>query len=177
MIRELIITGLFLFCASAASADTSLQYIASEHLAVKAMLDAAQVTQKDTLYDLGSGDGRIVIAAAQRGAKAVGIELDPLWAAKSRTAIKLARLQNRARIVWADFFLVPLADATVITLFLPQTTTNRLEQILRALKPGTRVISNGVRIGRWTPKEEIDIHQTQCNARGCWEAPLFLWVI
>lgn len=167
--------ALLIGASSAFAAD--LQYVASEPLAIKAMLDAAEVTPADTLYDLGSGDGRIVIAAAKRGANAVGIEIDPAWVKKSRAAIKGARLENHARIVLGDFFKTPLKDASVVTLFLPQTTTNLLETILRGLKPGTRIISNGVSIGKWTPREAIDVHQTMCNPKGCWEAPLFLWVI
>jgi cyclopropane fatty-acyl-phospholipid synthase-like methyltransferase len=125
---------------------------------VRTMLEMAQVGPTDVVYDLGSGDGRIVVEAARRRqARAVGIEADPLRVLWSRSAIALLNLRSRVRIVWGNFFHQTISEATVVTLFLTQRTNQRLKtKLQRELKPGTRVISHVWTFDGWHPSK-VDI--------------------
>lgn len=124
---------------------------------VERMLSAADVKSSDVVYDLGAGDGRIVIAAAQRfGAKAVGVEYNPQLVELARCRIAAAGLAGRARIIQGDLFKTPLDGASVITLYLLPDLDLRLRPKLLALKPGTRIVSNSYRMGDWQPDERID---------------------
>jgi SAM-dependent methyltransferase len=125
---------------------------------VLAMLSAAQVGASDVVYDLGSGDGRIVIAAARRGARGVGIDLDPgLVAQASRNAEK-AGVGNRVRFIEGDIFKMDLSEATVVTMYLLSSINERLRpKLLRELKPGSRIVSHRFRMGDWAPERELKI--------------------
>ena len=119
---------------------------------VRWMLDIARVGPSDVVYDLGSGDGRIVIEAARRGSRGVGIEVDPTRVLWSKLMIRLADVSGKAKIVWGNFFESSLGDATVVTLFLMPYTNRRLRSKLqRELRPGTKVVSYVWRIDGWTP--------------------------
>ena len=98
----------------------------------------------DVAYDLGSGDGRIVVEAARTyHARAVGVEADPLRVLYSRLVVSVLHLKGQVRVVWGNFFHIDLSEATIVTLFLSQGTNRRLESKLMAeLKPGTRVVSH-----------------------------------
>jgi hypothetical protein len=123
------------------------------------MLDMARVVPSDTVYDLGSGDGRIVVEAVRRyGAKAVGIEADPLRLTFSRFAILIFGVRMRAKIVWSNFFHEDLANATVVTVFLTQGTNQKLKAKLRSeLRKGARVVSYSWSFDGWTP-DRVDAH-------------------
>jgi len=103
----------------------------------------AKVNSKDIVYDLGSGDGRILITAVREfGARSVGIEADPLRLIFSRILIKLLRLGGQAKVIWGNFYNKKLSEATVITVFLFGSTNVRLkEKFERELKPRTRIVS------------------------------------
>ena len=120
---------------------------------VRKMLEMSGAGPSDVIYDLGSGDGRIVVEAAKRyHAKAVGVEADPLRVLFSRFMISLLHLKGRARIVWGNFFHVDLSEATIVTTFLSQGTNLRLEpKLIAELKPGTRVVSYEWTFDGWTP--------------------------
>lgn len=106
------------------------------------MLDIAEIKKGDTLYDLGSGDGRIVVSGALRGANSVGVEMDPIKVLYSRLFIKAMRLNKTAKIIGKDLFQVNLKDADVITLFLLQDTNQKLkDKFKKELKKGTKIIS------------------------------------
>lgn len=107
------------------------------------MLDLAEVNKEDVLYDLGSGDGRIIITAAKRfGAKAVGIEADPFRFLLSWLLILLSGQSGRIKLQFGNFFKKNLNDATVVTVFLYGPTNNKLiEKFRKELKPGTRIVS------------------------------------
>jgi precorrin-6B methylase 2 len=126
---------------------------------VRKMLEMSGAGPSDVVYDLGSGDGRIVLEAARTfHAKAVGVEADPLRVLFSRLAVALHHLKGRVRIVWGNFFHVNLSEATIVTLFLSQGTNKKLEaKLLAELKPGTRVISYVWTFDDWTPiSKDID---------------------
>jgi SAM-dependent methyltransferase len=118
---------------------------------VDVMLDLAAVTEKDTVIDLGSGDGRAVIAAAKRGARAIGIEFNPDLVALSTASAKAAGVAGNARFVHGDIFKSDLSDATVITMFLLPELNRRLRPALLDLKPGTRIVSNTFTLDDWMP--------------------------
>jgi precorrin-6B methylase 2 len=127
-------------------------YIPTPKSLVEKMLDAAQVKPTDVVYDLGSGDGRIVIMAAQKyGARGVGVELAPQLCATARRNIRLAGVEDRVTIVEGSALRVDLSPATVVTMYLMTSSNERLRPILeRYLKPGTRVVSNDYPIRGWT---------------------------
>jgi predicted RNA methylase len=122
---------------------------------VEAMLRLARVTSDDVVYDLGSGDGRIVVIAAQRfGARGVGVELDPKLVALSRELAAASEVGDRVRFVEADMFTTDLSPATVVTLYLSESLNLDLEPKLRQeLRKGSRVVSHQFRMGRWQPDE------------------------
>ena len=118
---------------------------------VRAMLEGAQVGREDLVFDLGSGDGRIVIMAAEEfGARAVGIELAPALVAASREAVAAKRLEERVLILEANFFDVDVSPATVVTLFLTRTALAALRPHLeKYLRPGTRVVAYAFPVPHW----------------------------
>jgi SAM-dependent methyltransferase len=111
---------------------------------VRKMLTLAEVGPGDLVYDLGCGDGRMIVTAARRyGARAVGIEIDPLRYVWCQLLITVLGLRDRVRIVYGDFFSQDLSEADVVTCYLLQSTNNELEgKFKRELAPGTRVVSN-----------------------------------
>lgn len=139
---------------------------------VDKMLDMAKVTPKDRLMDLGSGDGRTVITAAQRGLTAQGIEYNPDLVELSRRNAQRAGVADRATFVAADLFQTDLSKADVITMFLLTTINEKLRPTLLQLPPGTRVVSNTFRMGDWEPDETETVTQdcsTYCTA--------LLWIV
>jgi hypothetical protein len=139
---------------------------------VDRMLNMAKLTPNDYLIDLGSGDGRTVITAAQRGAKALGIEYNPKMVELSKENAAKAGVTDRATFMKADLFQTDFSKATVITLFLLPELNLRLRPKLLEMKPGTRIVSNSFDMGNWTADETIetvDKCQTYCSA--------FLWII
>jgi hypothetical protein len=128
-------------------------YVPSPHKVVERMLEIAAVKPADTVYDLGSGDGRILVTAAQQfGARAVGIELDPELAQKSEARLEELSLSNRAKVIQANLLDVDLSPASVVTLYLLTSANTMLKPNLeKSLKPGSRVVSHDFQIDGWTP--------------------------
>jgi SAM-dependent methyltransferase len=121
------------------------------------MLEMARVTAADKVYDLGSGDGRIVIAAAKQfGATGVGIEYDAGLVKHSRCLAGAEGVADRVTFIQADIFDSDFSDATVVTVYLTPNVLERLLPSLLALKPGTRLASYSFRIGDWEPDDHID---------------------
>lgn len=119
---------------------------------VDAMLEMAAVGPKDVVYDLGCGDGRLVVGAALKGARrAIGVDIDPERVKESRARVKAAGVDDRVKIVEGDLFEMSFADATVVTLYLLPSLNLRLRPKLLALKPGTRIVSHDFDMGDWTP--------------------------
>jgi SAM-dependent methyltransferase len=125
----------------------------------EAMLTLAHVTKNDVVYDLGSGDGRIVVLAAQKyGAHAVGVELDHQLIEISRTVAREGEVADRATFVEGDLFTTDLSKATIVTLWLSTSVNLRLEaKLKRELKPGTRIVSRQFPIGAWPPDQTIHV--------------------
>ena len=139
---------------------------------VDLMLDMAKVTSKDYLVDLGSGDGRTVITAAKRGAKALGIEYNADMVELSRRKAAEERVTGSATFVRGDIFTSDFSQATVVTMFLLPQLNVRLRPILLNMKPGTRIVSNSFDMGDWRPDETAEARRnctTYCQA--------LLWIV
>ncbi len=120
------------------------------------MLETAKVTDKDLVYDLGAGDGKIPIQAARQfGAKAVGIEYNPDLAALARRNAERAGVADKVKIIHGDIFKEDFSKATVVTLYLWPELNMKLKPILLRMKPGTRVVSHSFNMGLWEPDEMI----------------------
>jgi len=137
------------------SRGPDVAYASAPPAIVDAMLELARVTSDDIVYDLGCGDGRIVVAAAKdRGARGVGIDIDP---ERIEDATALARREGVTdRVTWVlgDLFQAAFADATVVMLYLQPEPNLRLRpRLLTELRPGTRVVSLSYDMGDWTPDE------------------------
>jgi hypothetical protein len=130
-------------------------WVPSPQALVDRMLDIAKLKPGETLIDLGSGDGRTVITAAQRGATAIGVEYNPNMVALSRENAKKAGVADRVTFIEGDLFQADLSKADVITLFLLPDINLRLRPKLLDLKPGTRIVSNSFDMGDWTPDQTI----------------------
>jgi ubiquinone/menaquinone biosynthesis C-methylase UbiE len=132
-------------------------FVPTDSAVVDAMLTLAKVTKNDLVYDLGCGDGRIVIAAAKaRGARGVGIDIDPARIQEAIGRARTAGVSDRVRFVLGDIFdpAVTIRDATVVTLFLLPDLNRRLRpRLQRELKPGTRVVSNSFDMGPEWPAD------------------------
>lgn len=127
---------------------------------VEAMLTMAKVTSADTVYDLGSGDGRVVITAAERyGARGIGFDIDPVRVGEARANAKKEGVTQRVSFRQADLFTVDLSPATVLTLYLLPEVNLRLRQRILALRPGTRVVSHDFDMGDWEPDSKITLGQ------------------
>lgn len=138
---------------------------------VEKMLDMAKVTKDDTVIDLGSGDGRTVIAAAKRGAKALGIEYNPDMVEFAKKEATKAGVTN-ATFIHGDIFQTDFSNASVLTLFLLTDLNLRLRPTILNMKPGTRVVSNTFNMGDWKPEETIAPPtgcQTYCTA--------YFWIV
>lgn len=139
---------------------------------VTKMLDIANVTAKDYVIDLGSGDGRTVIAAAKRGARAHGIEYNPEMVELSKQAAAKAGVAGKATFAKADLFESDFSQATVVTMFLLPDINLKLRPKILDMKPGTRVVSNTFSMEEWEPD------QTENVTEGCtsWCTAL-LWIV
>src|SRR5918996_1177353 len=130
---------------------------------VDKMLDMAKVTPKDYVIDLGSGDGRTVITAAKRGAKALGIEYNPDMVELSKRNAAKEGGTSRASFTKADLFESDFSQATVITMFLLPDINLKLRPKILNLKPGTRIVSNSFTMGEWKADETAELS----SAQGC----------
>jgi ribosomal protein L11 methylase PrmA len=121
------------------------------------MIQLAGVKSGDVVYDLGCGDGRIVIAAVKTaGVRGVCVDIDPERIAESKRNAEAAGVADRIRFVEGDLFKVPFDDATVMTLYLMPDVNMRLRpRLLGELKPGTRVVSHAFDMGDWTPEQRV----------------------
>jgi ribosomal protein L11 methylase PrmA len=130
-------------------------YVPTSDTVVDAMLKLAKVESNDVVYDLGSGDGRIVIAAARKyGARGVGIDIDPERISESNENARNAQVTDKVRFIEADLFESDFSDASVVTLYLLGRLNERLKPILfEQLKPGTRIVSHAFDMGEWKPEK------------------------
>jgi SAM-dependent methyltransferase len=134
-------------------------YVSTPEVVVEEMLEIANVSAKDIVYDLGSGDGRIVIAAAKRfGARGVGIEIVPDLIREANENAEQAGVAHLVRFEQGDFFTADLREATVVTLYLlPEVNRQLLPKLLAELRPGTRIVSYKYDLGDWPPEKTVQV--------------------
>jgi len=138
-------------------------WVPTSQTLVDRMLEMAQLTAEDRLVDLGSGDGRLVITAAKRGAASRGIEFNPDLVAISKRAAQTEGVAQRATFEQADIFESDFSDASVVTLFLLPSLNLRLRPTLLDMKPGTRVVSNSFAMEAWEPDESVEVKENCTN--------------
>ena len=175
----LLVAGLGFVSVSAAAVAQSSKatpaapdviYVPTPQAVVDAMLDAAGVKSSDVVYDLGSGDGRMVITAAKKyGARGVGIEIDPALVKQATENAAAAGVAGRVRFVKQNLFDANLRDASVVTLYLLQSINERLRpKLVRELKPGSRVVSHVFNMGpEWPAEKTLTVERSR----------IFLWTI
>jgi len=171
--------ALTLAAVVAASAQTpatpkepDVPYVPTHEKVVAEMLKVAKVTKSDVLYDLGSGDGRIVITAAKKfGTRGTGIELLPSLVREARENAEKAGVSQLAKFVEGDIFEANISDATVVTLYLLPAVNMRLRPKLLELRPGTRIVSHNYDLGDWKPEKTIKLNLLDG------EHTVFYWVV
>jgi precorrin-6B methylase 2 len=154
-------------------AGKDVVWVPTPQAVVDKMLDMAKVTKDDLVMDLGSGDGRTVITAAKRGARAMGIEYNPDMVELSKKNAAAAGVTDRATFVKADLFETDLSKADVITMFLLPSINLKLRPKILDLKPGTRIVSNTFTMEDWQPDETTTVTDG-CSSSWC--TALF-WVV
>ncbi|MCW5981180.1 MAG: class I SAM-dependent methyltransferase [Bryobacteraceae bacterium] len=144
-------------------------YVPTPQEVVDGMLDLAQVKKTDLVYDLGCGDGRIVVTAARKyGARAVGVDINPERISEAQKNAKEAGVTDRVKFVQGNLFEADIKDASVVTLYLLSSVNLKLRpKLLAELKPGTRIVSNTFDMGDWKPDK-----QTEVNGRR-----LYFWIV
>jgi methyltransferase family protein len=139
---------------------------------VEKMLDMAKVTPRDVVIDLGSGDGRTVIAAAKRGATAIGVEYNPDMVVLSQANVTRAGVTDHATIVRGDIFAYDFSKANVLTMFLLPTINMKLRPKILDMPAGTRIVSNSFTMDDWKPDQSETV-STDCNS---W-CTAYLWIV
>jgi len=141
---------------------------------VDQMLDMAKVTSQDYVMDLGSGDGRLVITAAKRGARAMGIEYNPDMVALSKRNAAREGVTDKAQFIQGDIFESDFSQATVITMFLLESINLKLRPQILNFKPGTRVVSNSFTMGEWTADQTFDVD----DKKNCGDySTTYFWIV
>lgn len=155
--------------SQAQAREPDIYFAPTRHAIADAMLQLAGVGPGDVVFDLGSGDGRIVILAAQKyGARGVGVEIDPQLVQTSRAVAREGDVADRVTFVEGDLFAADIARATVVTLYLNHSTNLRLEpKLRRELQPGTRIVSHQFPIGQWRPEKTVIVDGI----------PIHLWIV
>lgn len=134
-------------------------YVPTPQVVVDKMLEVAGVTKNDVVYDLGSGDGRIVITAAKKyGVRGVGVDIDPERVKEANANAAQAGVTDRVKFIEQDLFKTDLKEATVVTLYLlPEVNLRLRPKLLQELKPGTRVVSHAFDMGDWRPDQTLHV--------------------
>ena len=137
------------------------------------MLELADVTENDVVYDLGCGDGRIVIEAATRyGARGVGVDIEAYWIEQARINADAAGVRESVRFEHADAMSVGLDDASVVTLYLVHWSTKLItSQLVERVRPGTRIVSHNFEVEGWAPRQTTTIVDLEGNLHH-----IYLWV-
>jgi SAM-dependent methyltransferase len=173
-----VLTAAALSAQSAAPRrEPDVPYVPTTEAAVQAMLKLGEVKKTDVVYDLGCGDGRIVIAAAKSyGARGVGIDINPVRINEAKENAKKAGVENLVRFEENDLFDAKIGEATVVTLFLlPNINLKLRPKLLADLKPGTRVVSNTFDMGDWKPEKEFIVPDTEVDT--FLSHRLYLWIV
>jgi SAM-dependent methyltransferase len=157
--------------------EPDVPYVPTTEAAVTAMLKLADVKKTDVVYDLGCGDGRIVIAAAKNfGARGVGIDINPVRIGEAKENARKAAVENLVRFEENDLFAADIREASVVTLFLlPNVNLKLRPKLLQDLKPGTRVVSNTFDMGDWKPDKQATVGDP--GEATYLSHTLYLWIV
>lgn len=169
-IAALLLVG---FAACARVPGQEVPDVRTPLVVVNEMLRLASVSASDVVYDLGSGDGRILIAAARdRGARGVGFEIDPALVAESTDRARRLGLADRVSFLQQDLFEADLRPATVVTLYLSPDLNRRLRPKLQSeLRPGSRIVSHSFDMGDWVPAQTLQVSSNEGSHT------LYLWIV
>ncbi len=151
--------GPFLMAQAAATRSPDVIYVPTPQEVVDTMLALAKPTKNDLVYDLGCGDGRIVVTAAKKfGARGIGVDIDPQRILEANANVKAENVGDRVRIIQGDLFEIDFKDATIVTLYLlPALNLKLRPKLWRELKPGTRVVSHDFDMGDWVPEQKVSV--------------------
>lgn len=158
------------FFLSAQEQNTlDVPYVSTKQEVVDAMLKLAKVTKNDVVYDLGCGDGRIVITAAKEyGATGIGIDIDPERIKEANKNAQEAKVKNKVKFVKGDLFDADLSKASVVMLYLlPSVNLKLRPKLLKELKTGTRIVSHAFDMGDWKPEKTVKVNNST----------IYLWII
>jgi trans-aconitate methyltransferase len=153
--------------------EPEVPYVPTHERIVAEMLKVAKVGKNDVLYDLGSGDGRIVITAAKKfGTRGVGVDIDPVRVKEARENAAKAGVTDRVKFLQQDLFETDIREATVVTLYLlPEVNLRLRPKLLSELKPGTRVVSHNYDMGDWTPLKTLQFRVPEDHTIYYWVVP------
>jgi hypothetical protein len=153
--------------------EPEVPYVPTHERIVAEMLKVAKVGKNDVLYDLGSGDGRIVITAAKKfGTRGVGVDIDPVRVKEARENAAKAGVTDRVKFLQQDLFETDIREATVVTLYLlPEVNLRLRPKLLTELKPGTRVVSHNYDMGDWTPLKTLQVRVPEDHTIYYWVVP------
>lgn len=181
MVLRLVVAGVLWGLGAGAQTPAPVRapdvpYVPTTEPAVEAMLKLAKVGRSDVVYDLGCGDGRIVIAAARKfGARGVGIDINPERIAEARANAKKAGVEHLVKFIEQDLFEADIREASVVTLFLLNHVNMKLKpKLLADLKAGTRVVSNTFDMGDWKADVEQSLDDSDA---GYLSSHFYLWII
>jgi SAM-dependent methyltransferase len=157
--------------------DGTVPYVQTPMEIVERMLRMAEVGRDDYVIDLGSGDGRIVIEAAKRGARGLGVDLDPSLVRHAAENAKRAGVEDKTRFAVQDIFETDLSAATVVAFYLLPEFNAKLLPRLLALKPGTRIVSHDGGIGEWPPDERLEMRAPEKPVGVGGVSRVELWIV
>lgn len=175
-----IFAGFFFFVAAAAlaRAQDTIPFVPSPQYVVDRMIEVAEIKKGDVLYDMGSGDGRIVIGAAKKyGIRAVGIDLNPELVEKARENAKKEGVSHLVEFRAQDGLTVDLSEATVVTLYMFKWFNNALRPKLQKLKPGSRVIAHDFDIDEWKPTRVETVKAPSDGSDYAESRTLYIWIV
>jgi tRNA G37 N-methylase Trm5 len=176
------IIALFILVCGAAFANEQkaprrpdVPYVATPEVVVDKMLELAKPAKNDVVYDLGSGDGRIVITAAKKfGSTGLGIDIDPERVKEAKENAQQAGVEKLVQFRQGDLFETDLSKATVVTLYLlPDINLKLRPKLLRELKPGTRVVSHNYHMGDWAPEKTVTVRDASTNR----DHTVYFWTV
>ena len=175
LLNVFVLGGLLLASTFTATAqDLDVPYVPTPDKVVERMLDLADVQPSDYVIDLGSGDGRIVIAAAKRGANGHGIDLDPDRISEARQNATKAGVNNQVMFMQQNIFDTDFSKASVITMYLLSSVNKKLRpELLDKLEPGTKIVSHSFDMGEWKPDKEVVV----TTSNGSANHDIYYWVI
>jgi trans-aconitate methyltransferase len=153
--------------------EPEVPYVPTHERIVTEMLKVAKVGKNDVLYDLGSGDGRIVITAAKKfGTRGIGVDIDPVRVKEARENAAKAGVADRVKFLQQDLFETDIREATVVTLYLlPEINLRLRPKLLSELKPGTRIVSHNYDMGDWTPLKTLQVRVPEDHTIYYWVVP------